>query len=500
MAATQSTSQEPGVRTSHQGLALAVIAGAQLMVVLDATIVNIALPHIQQALGFSLTSLTWVLNAYTLAFGGFLLLGGRMGDILGRRRMFIFGILLFAGASLVGGFATSQAWLLASRVVQGIGGAIASPTALSLVTTTFPQGPARNRAFGIYAAVSGAGAAVGLILGGILTSSLSWRWVLFVNVPIGLLLAFAAPYVLPESERKKESRFDFPGALISTAGVSSLVYGFIHAAQTSWSNTVTIAAFLIAIVLLVAFVVVESRTEDPLMPLRLFRDRNRTGSYIVMLATAASLFAMFFFLVQYVQEVWGYSALKAGFAFLPVTGMIVVSAQIASKLVARTGPRPLIAIGAVLLAGGLLWLGTISPTSTYLGTLLPTMLITASGLGLIFVPITLTAVAGVAPTDAGIASAMLNVTQQIGGTIGLSALVTVFAAAFKSDLAAQTAKLAGPPTKAQAGQITVHALAHGWARGFLVASLFAVIALVADLLVIRVEPSDIPAGPPVPAA
>jgi EmrB/QacA subfamily drug resistance transporter len=499
MATTESIPQEPGVRTTHQGLALAVIAGAQLMVVLDATIVNIALPHIQSALGFSRTSLAWVLNAYTLAFGGFLLLGGRMGDLLGRRRMFIFGILLFAGASLAGGFATSQAWLLASRVLQGIGGAIASPTALSLVTTTFPQGPARNRAFGIYAAVSGAGAAVGLILGGVLTSSLSWRWVLFVNVPIGALLAFAAPYVLPESERKK-GRFDLPGALISTAGVSSLVYGFIHAASTSWGNTTTIAAFVIAAVLLIAFIVVESRTEDPLMPLRLFRDRNRTGSYVVMLATAASLFSMFFFLTQYVQEVLGYSALKAGFAFLPVTGMIVVSAQIASKAVAKTGPRPLITIGAVLLAAGLLWLAAITPQSTYLGTLLPTMLITAAGLGLIFVPITLTAVAGVAQTDAGIASAMLNVTQQIGGTIGLSALVTVFAAAFKSDFASQAAKLAGPPTKAQAGQITVHALAHGWARGFLVASLFAVVALVANLLAIRVEPSDIPTGQPVPAA
>jgi EmrB/QacA subfamily drug resistance transporter len=498
MTTTESVSQDRGVRTAHQGLALAVIVGAQLMVVLDATIVNIALPHIQSALGFSRTSLAWVLNAYTLAFGGFLLLGGRMGDLLGRRRMFVFGILLFAGASLVGGFATSQAWLLASRVLQGIGGAIASPTALSLVTTTFPQGPARNRAFGIYAAASGAGAAVGLILGGVLTSSLSWRWVLFVNAPIGALLAFAAPYVLPEGERKKGT-FDLPGALISTAGVSSLVYGFIHAAQTSWGNTVTIGAFVIAAVLLITFVVVESRTHDPLMPLRLFRDRNRTGSYLVMLATAASLFSMFFFLTQYVQEVLGYSALKAGFAFLPVTGMIVVSAQIASKAVAKTGPRPLITIGAVLLAAGLLWLATITPHSTYLGTLLPTMLVTAAGLGLIFVPITLTAVAGVAQTDAGIASAMLNVTQQIGGTIGLSALVTVFAAAFKSDFAAQTAKLAGPPTKAQAGQFTIHALAHGWARGFLVASLFAVIALVANLLAIRVEPSDIPAGPPVPA-
>ncbi len=484
-------------RTVHPGVALGVIAGAQLMVVLDATIVNIALPHIQTALHFSRTSLAWVLNAYTLTFGGLLLLGGRAGDILGRRRMFVVGIVIFSVASLAGGFATSAAWLLAARVLQGVGGAIASPTALSLVTTTFAQGPERNRAFGVYAAVSGAGAAIGLIMGGVLTSSLSWRWVLFVNVPIGALLAFAAPYSLPESERKT-GRFDLPGALISTAGVASLVYGFIHAAQSGWSDSVTIGSFVAAVVLLSLFALVESRSSEPLMPLRLFLDRNRTGSYVVMMMTAAALFSMFFFLTQYVQEVLNYSPLKAGFAFLPVSAVIIVIAQVTSRLLSKVGPRWLIAAGGGIVAIALLWLSRISVHSTYLGTLLPAMIVIAVGLGLVFVPITLTAVAGVERTDAGIASAMLNVTQQIGGTLGLSSLVTVFSSAFASDLAAQTAKLSAPPSGAVRLQIANHALAHGWGIGFEVGALFAVVALVVGLLTIRVEPMDIATQDPLP--
>jgi EmrB/QacA subfamily drug resistance transporter len=318
------------------GLALLVIAGAQLMIILDATIVNIALPSIQQALHFSTTSLAWVLNAYTLAFGGLLLLGGRTGDLFGRRRMFIIGILIFAGASLAGGFAPTSGFLLVCRVLQGVGGAIASPTALALVTTTFAEGPARNRAFGVYAAVSGAGAAIGLILGGVLTSSFSWRWVFFVNVPIGVLLAIATPFVLPESERNP-GRLDLPGAITSTLGVSSLVYGLIHAALNSWSDPVTIIALCASVVLLVAFVFIESRTPQPLMPLRLFSDRNRDAGYIVMLCTGAALFSMFFYLTLFVQEILGYSPLKAGFAFLPVSATIVVSAQIASRTIARFG-------------------------------------------------------------------------------------------------------------------------------------------------------------------
>jgi EmrB/QacA subfamily drug resistance transporter len=475
----------------HPGLALLVIAGAQLMIVLDATIVNIALPSIQRALHFSPTSLAWVLNAYTLAFGGLLLLGGRSGDLFGRRRMFIIGILIFAGASLAGGFATTSAWLLICRVLQGVGGAIASPTALALVTNTFPEGPERNRAFGVYAAVSGAGAAIGLILGGVLTEYLSWRWVLFVNVPIGAALAVATPYVLPESVRTK-GRLDLPGAITSTLGVSSLVYGLIHAATDGWRDTVTLVALGLSAVLIVVFLVIESRTPQPLMPLRLFSNRNRDASYIVMLSTGAALFSMFFFLTQFVQEILGYSPIEAGFAFVPVSIVIVISAQIASRLVATMGARPLVIFGSILTGLALLWLSTINPSSEYLTLLLPCMVIMAFGLGFLFVPITLTAVSGVEPRDSGIASAMLNVTQQIGGTIGLAALVTVFTTAFTNFLTNAMAAFgaSGPPTAEQAQQVQLNALAHGWATGFKAAVVFSLIALIAAIVGVKSTPMD----------
>jgi len=482
---TASATTSPGHEGVHPGIALLVIAGAQLMIVLDATIVNIALPHIQSALGFSNTNLAWVLNAYTLTFGGLLLLGGRSGDIFGRRRMFITGILIFAGASLAGGLAQSQAWLLAARVVQGAGGAIASPTALSLVTTNFPEGRERNRAFGVYAAVSGAGAAIGLILGGVLTSWLSWRWVLFVNVPIGIALAIITPYVIRESE-KHPGKLDLPGAITSTLGIGSLVFAFIHAASLAphgWTNSVTIVAFALAIVLLGAFFVIESHSEQPLMPLRLFQNRNRTAGYIVMFSMGAALFSMFFYLTQFVQEILGYSALKAGFAFVPVSIAIVISAQIASRAIIRTGPRPLVILGCVVAGVGLAWLSTITAHSGYVSLLLPTMIVVAIGLGFVFVPITLTAVAGVESRDAGIASAMLNVTQQIGGTTGLAVLVTVSTTVFVNTLTTGMAKLiaAGQPSAIALAATKESALAHAWGTSFRAACAFAIIGLVAAI-------------------
>jgi EmrB/QacA subfamily drug resistance transporter len=417
--------------------------------------------------------------------------------------MFMIGIGIFAGASLLGGFATSEAWLLFARVLQGVGGAIASPTALSLVTTTFAAGPARNRAFGVYAAVSGAGAAIGLIMGGVLTDLVSWRWVFFVNVPIALFLILVAPYALPESERRA-GRFDLPGALTSTIGVASLVYGFIHAASAGWGNPITLMAFAAAVVFIALFIVIESRSKQPLMPLRLFSDQNRTGSYIVMLAIAAALFSMFFFLTQFVQEILDYSPLKAGFAFLPVSIVIVIVAQIASRLVGRTGPRPLIAVGTLVTAAGLLLLSRMTVDSGYVSLILPAEVVIAIGLALVFVPITLTAVSGVVPTDAGIASAMLNVSQQVGGALGLSALVTVSASAIRSDLASQIAALGTtlPPgtvpsksTAAAQQEVLKHALAYGWSRAFLAAALITAGAFVVTLLMIRVTPSEVTAGP-----
>src|SRR5215211_5303080 len=306
-------------RGYHPALALTIIAASQLMVVLDATIVNIALPQMQQALGFSTTSLSWVLNAYTLAFGGLLLLGGRAGDILGRRRVFIAGILLFTFASFLGGLATSSGWLLAARALQGVGAAIAAPTALSLITTNFAEGQARNRAFGVFSAVAVSGGAIGMLAGGILTSWLSWRWVLFVNVPIGLLLAALAPLYIAESERQP-GRFDLAGAFTSTAGMTALVYGFIRAAEEGWSDAGTIGSFAAAVVLLAAFLSIETRIRQPITPLHMLRERNRAGTYVIMLALAAALFGQFFFLTLFVQDVLGYSPLRAGIAFLPSPG------------------------------------------------------------------------------------------------------------------------------------------------------------------------------------
>jgi EmrB/QacA subfamily drug resistance transporter len=471
----------------HPNLALTVIAGAQLMVVLDATIVNIALPHIHTALGFSATGLSWVLNAYTLVFGGLLLLGGRTGDLFGRRRMFIIGVLVFAAASLAGGFAQGKGWLLAMRALQGVGGAIASPTALALVATTFPQGPQRNRAFGVYAAVSGAGAALGLILGGVLTDLLSWRWVFFVNAPIGLALAIGARYVILETERSRSRALDVPGALTSTGGMAALVFGFIHAATYGWGATGTILSFTIAAILLTTFILIEAHTKNPLMPLRLFRSRMRVGSYIVMLVLGAAVFAMFYFLTQYVQQVLGYSPLQAGFAFLPVSAVIVVVAQIASRLVVKVGAQALIVSGTIITGFGLLMLSSLQPDSSYVAHVLPAIGLIGAGMGLVFVPITLTAVGGVAPKDSGIASAMLNVCQQVGGTIGLSALVTVFSTAARHSLETNATVLQGQA-------LAQEAFTHGADMAFRAGAVFALFALIAALVLIRVPEGEAPSA------
>ena len=478
-----SAGRAPG-RHVHPNLALTVIAAAQLMVVLDATIVNIALPHIQSALHFSPTGLSWVLNAYTLVFGGLLLLGGRTGDLFGRRRMFIIGVALFAGASLAGGFAQDKGVLLAMRAVQGIGGAIASPTALSLITSIFPEGEQRNRAFGVYAAVSGAGAAIGLIMGGVLVDLLTWRWVFFVNAPIGLALALAAPYVITESETNRTGSLDIPGALTSTVGMAALVYGFIHAATYSWGSTTTIASFAIAIVLLASFVAIESHHSNPLMPLRLFRSSARVGSYIVMLMLGAGVFAMFYFLTQFIQEVSGYSPLKAGFAFLPISGAIVVISQVASRVISRLGAQPLIVAGTIIVGFGLILLSTLTASSSYVEHILPAILLIAVGMGFIFVPITLTAVSDVLPEDSGIASAMLNVMQQIGGTLGLSALVTVFSTGKRHWIHSH-------PT-AQGAALKAGSFTHGADAAFRAGAVFALVGLVAALSLIRVRVIDHP--------
>jgi EmrB/QacA subfamily drug resistance transporter len=491
-----------GAPTRRLGLALAVIATAQLMVVLDGTIVNVALPHIQNALGFSGTNLEWVVNAYTLVFGGLLLLGGRSGDLLGRRRIFITGLLVFAGASLLGGFATDQAWLLAARAIQGAGAAMAAPTALSLIAVTFPEGPPRNRALGVYASMTVAGVAVGLIAGGLLVTYLSWRWVFFVNVPIGLLVAALATRVLPESQRST-GRFDLPGAITGTLGVGSLVYGLSSAATTTngvshWGDTKVIAALAAAVVLLAAFAVIEVRSTHALLPIRVLRSRDRTGAYLISLCVGTALFGIFFFLTIFVQNVWGYSPLKTGIAFLPLVAVIIVLSGAASQAVNRIGARPLLIAGSASMAGGMFWLSRIGEHSSYAGGLLGPMLIIATGLGLLFVPMTLVALTKVRNEDTGVASSLVNVGQQVGGAIGLAILGTVAWSAVASNLrshtaaAAAAAKAAGHPlTAATQTQIQHHALATGFSQAFLVSAAIGLLALIIALAAIRVTRQDL---------
>ncbi|WP_097956690.1 MULTISPECIES: MFS transporter [Streptomyces] len=484
----------------HGGLALLVIASCQLMVVLDVTIVNIALPHMQKDLGFSTENLSWVVNAYTLTFGGLLLLGGRLGDILGRRRVFIFGVLLFVFASLLGGLSQEGWQLLAARSLQGVGGAIASPTALSLITTTFREGPERNRAFGVFAAVSAGGSAIGLLAGGMLVEWLDWRWVLFVNVPIGLLIALAAPRYIPESERRP-GHFDVAGALTSTAGMVLLVYGFIRASEEGWTDPVTLGSFGAAVVLLGVFISIESRSRQPITPLALFRDRNRAGTYTMMLCLSAAIFGMFFFLTLFVQDVLDFSPLRAGLAFLPVSVVIAISAGMASQLLPRWGPKPFMVVGALLAASGLGWLTLTDVHSSYLGSILGPMLVFGFGMGMQFVSLTLMAVSGIAPKEAGAASGTLNASQQVGGSLGLSILVTTFGTASRNEATDQAPKFLREATPAQlqefrrTGQLPGawgdQVLTSGVSSAFVVAACFAVVAALVALFVIQVRPADL---------
>ncbi len=495
-------------RQRNLGLALVVIATAQLMVVLDATIVNVALPHIQAALGFSGTGLEWVVNAYALTFGGLLLLGGRAGDLLGRRRVFIAGILLFSLASLLGGFATSQAWLLGMRALQGVGAAITAPTALSLVTTNFPEGPPRNRAFAVYSAMSVAGGAVGLIAGGLLTTYASWRWVFFVNVPIGLAVALAAPRVLAESDRRRGG-FDLPGAITATLGLALLVYGLSSAATdqhgvSHWGDTKVVTSLAAAVVLLVSFVIIESRSEHALLPLRLLRNRNRSGAYLVMLALGTAMFGMFFFLTIFVQTVWGYSALKTGIAYLPMMATVMLMAGVSAQLVPRIGARPLMLAGSAIATGGMFWLSRITEHSTYATGLLGPMIVTAAGMGMLFMPVSLVALSKVGHGDAGVASSLLNTGQQVGGSIGLAVLGTVAWTAVANSVRDQTAAAAAAAKAGHATQtgaslqkaIYDHALSVGFSRGFLVSAAIAFLMLVITVVMIRVRRADLAGATP----
>ncbi|WP_328902114.1 MFS transporter [Streptomyces sp. NBC_00441] len=460
------------------GLALTVIAVAQLMVMLDATIVNVALPEVQKDLDLHTTDLSWVVNAYTLAFGGLLLLGGRIGDILGRRRVFLGGIALFTLASLAGGFAQSSAWLMASRALQGVGAAVIAPSILALIVTTFLDEGVRNKAFGVYAAVSGSGAAVGLLAGGALTQALSWRWVLFVNVPIGIALYVVIPKVLRETDRQP-GRFDVYGALTSTLGMGALVYAFIRAGDKGWSDGSVLATFAAAAVLLAAFVVIEARIATPIIPLRMFRDRNRAGIYVIGLCLTGSVMGLFFFLTLLMQNAFSYDPLEAGLAFLPVSVSIVFTATVVSKQLPRLGMKLPLVLGVTLNTAALLWLSNVSTATGYLSGLLGPMLLFGIGTGLLFVPLSQLGVAGVPMEDSGAASSLLNATQQVGGSLGLAVLMTVF----------------GSTTRSSTGTDPAAVLTDGASAAFLAAAGFAVLALLIAAVGVKV-PAEEPAGGP----
>lgn len=415
-------------------LALAIIAVAQLMIVLDATIVNIALPSAQRSLHISTADRQWVVTAYTLTFGGLLLLGGRVADYAGRKRMFVIGLLGFAAASALGGLAQDAAMLFAARALQGAFAALMAPAALSLLAVTFTEPRERATAFGVYGAIAGGGAALGLIAGGVLTQYATWRWCLLVNAPIGALTAFAALDIVHESRVKVRSSYDIPGALTATLGLLSLVYGFTQAAVRGWTSTDTLSFTGIGLALLVAFVAIELRTDHPLLPMRVLLDANRGGSFLSSFLTGVGLFGMFLFLTYYLQLTLHYSALKTGFAFLPFSGGIIVSAGLASKFLPRTGPRLLMLIGFIGSTLGIAWLTQIGVHTSFATHVLPAEIVMSLGLGFAFVSLSSTALVGIESRDAGVASALLNTTQQVGGSLGTALLNTIYTSAVASYL------------------------------------------------------------------
>jgi EmrB/QacA subfamily drug resistance transporter len=438
---------------------LAVVAVAQFMVILDSTVVNVALPTIKRDLGFSEQSLSWVLNAYALMFGGFLLLGGRAADRLGRRRLFVAGITLFSGASLICGLAQSEGMLLASRAAQGLGGAMVSPAALSIILTTFAEGPERNRALAIWGAIAGAGGAVGVLLGGVIVQAISWRWVFFINVPIGVTALVLTPRVIPESRSDAAAQrgYDAAGAISITLGTLALVFSLIKADSWGWGSGRTIAGLAVATALVSVFVLIEQRQRDPLVPLRIFSNRSLSASDVTMLLVAAALFGMFYFCTLYLQQILGFSALKTGVSYLPFSVTLMAASAGASQVVDRFTPKPVLVTGLVITTAGFIVLTHASGHGDYLSHVLPAMVILGIGLGMSFVPITIAATTGVAPEDSGLASGLLNTTQQVGGALGLAILSTV------STTRVTHALHTGAPLPV--------ALTHGFKGGFIVAAI-----------------------------
>jgi EmrB/QacA subfamily drug resistance transporter len=450
--------------------ALMVIAIAQLMVVLDASIVNIALPSIQADLGITDANRQWVVTAYTLAFGGLLLLGGRISDFWGRKRAFMTGLLGFAGASAIGGLSVNQEMLFSARALQGVFAALLAPAALSLITTTFSDSKERAKAFGVYGGLSAGGAAIGLILGGLLTQYASWHWTLLVNVPIAIAAFMLAIPNVKESKASGDTRYDIPGAVTSTLGLVSLVYGITQAGELGWSDQTTLMWFGAAIALLAAFFVIESRTSHPLLPMNILLNRNRGASYLTSFIVGAGLFGMFLFLAYFFQGILQYSPIKAGLLFLPFSVGVGISAGIASQALPRFGPRYVSFIGLIMATAGMLLLTQLEPTSAYVSDILPALMVLSLGMGLVFVPISATALFGVGNHDAGVASAVLNTAQQIGGALGTAFLNTIAVTATANYF---VDNMIDPADPANAGAMPV-ALTEGfttaftWSAGFMI--------------------------------
>jgi EmrB/QacA subfamily drug resistance transporter len=481
------TEDAPKGRDPRRFWALGVIALAQLMIVLDASVVIVALPSAQRALHISIANRQWVMSAYTLAFGSLLLLGGRISDYLGRRRMFIVGLIGFGIASALGGLAQNSTMLFSARALQGAFAAIMAPAALSLLTVTFTEPAERARAFGVYGAVAGSGAAIGLVLGGTLTQLASWRWTLLINVPIAIVAAIGARRLLSENRTESRSGYDLPGALAVTGALFLLVYGFTMAGSHGWGAPLTVSLLAGAVVLFATFVTVELRSPHPLLPVRVVLDRNRGGSFLASLLVGCALLGTFLFLTYFFQGTLHYSALKTGFAFLPFSAGIIVGAGVASRLLPRSGPRALMVIGLVIATAGLVWFTRLGTDSAYVSSILVPELLVSAGMGLTFVPMSSTALIGVDPGHAGVASALVNTTQQVGGALGTALLNTVAAATAASYLASHE----GLPDAART------AVVHGYTTAFTVsAALVAAAAVIAGLLIRT--PRQQPLGEPLP--
>jgi EmrB/QacA subfamily drug resistance transporter len=480
---TPSAAAERTTKRINPNHVLAVVAVAQFMVVLDTTVVNVALPTIKTDLHFSEQSLSWVLNAYVLMFGGFLLLGGRAADRIGRRRLFAAGIALFSGASLVCGLSQSEAMLLAARAVQGLGGAMVSPAALSIVLTTFEEGPERNRALAVWGAVAGAGGAVGVLLGGVIVQAISWRWVFFINVPIGAAVLVLTPRIVPESRAESAERrgYDLAGAVAITVGMLALVFTLIKSTSWGWESGKTIGGIALAVVLICSFVLIERRQRDPLVPLRIFSNRSLSASDVTMLLIAASLFGMFFFCTLYLQQILHFSALKTGVSYLPFSLMLVAGSGVASKLVDRFTAKPVLVTGLSITVAGFIVLTQVSGHGDYWSHVFPAMLVLGIGLGLSFVPITISATTGVAAEDSGLASGLLNTTQQVGGALGLAILSTV------STTRLNHALHGGAPLPV--------ALTHGFKGGFIVAAVMCAAGAVLAMVLLPGRKESVSARP-----